>query len=58
MLESFGIVSSEFSWKGLRNVSVNVNVNIAHNRKASNTLCTLVKRKKHFQVPAKTVKGT
>ena len=32
---------------------------IAHNRKASNALCTLVKReKKSFQVPAKTASGT
>ena len=34
-------------------------VYIAHNRKASDALCMLVKReKKSFQVPAKTVKGT
>jgi len=31
----------------------------AHNRKASNALCTLVEREKNsFQVAVKTVKGT
>jgi len=36
-----------------------VDLYIAHNRKASDALCTLVKREKEsFQVPAKTVKGT
>jgi len=36
-----------------------VDLYTAHNRKASNSLCTLVEReKKSVQVPAKTVKGT